>query len=343
MNRLPQLGLLGIGMTILFAPPSPGIDPDTLHRELQARDARFDNLRLDYKKSGISVQPEVVLSADGKVAGCNNTRMQHIPYEIEESFVARGTEVTLIRVDERTNEERREAAPDARMEATNPFSMQSNLKAMVRFLYGDPKQIRGYGSNLHLMVLQRTHPVDQVMVKAMRIEFAFGGGIGSRIKRIEYVLPTDQGWKAVGSLQVYELDTTSFEIELDEKFIVREGTVSVMHGERETQYRFRSEGTVEQDGVHFARSGTCTWSERWWQNGEASEFYLREEIGVKLSNVQVALDDRTYKAFIEMKAPDGTSVDDHIGRVRYKVGDKVALKRSARTLREIVSRRRVLD
>jgi len=90
----------------------------------------------------------------------------------------------------------------------------------------------------------------------MFYELALGVGFGRRIKAVESVVKTDDGWRVTGIFQLWTEDQTTFELEADADLFVRKAQLRAVVHPRETWFEFANAGSVETAGKRaFAKTG----------------------------------------------------------------------------------------
>ena len=195
--------------------------PADLLKVLRAKDAEFDNVKLDYvttaeltsKPFSAWKYPEIA-----KMYHWENEKPEIFPFRYNESLIVRGPSVTFIRVLDPTY-------PVKKSESTRhmtPYQKWSNVGGVRRQITRNAESGRGHAT---MDINPGGAPVDMAQEQAMEVEFAHGFGFGKRIKQVDRIERDGPRLKVEGTIQIWWEDISRFQLVFDDNFLVRQAAI----------------------------------------------------------------------------------------------------------------------
>jgi hypothetical protein len=312
-------GVLTLGTLTEGTLAVEALTPADVLKVLRAKDAEFDNAKLDYVTTGeIKTKPFPAWKFPGiaKAYGWEHEKPEIIPFRYNESLIVRAPNVTFIR----------KVDPASQPKNTDtemlPFQKWSNTDGLSREITRMGQT--GRRGDAVLEIRPGGLPVEIAQEQAMAVEFAHGFGFGKRIKQIDSIKPDGSRRKVAGTIQIWWEDQSRFDLLLDDHYIVREAKIESNVRGNHTEFQVRTEGTTTAEGFEFAKTGLF----KRIALGREIDGKLRtnpqtvNEFRTEFKGIQVNLSDETYKALVAMLLEPGMQVLDHVADKVYFVGEE---------------------
>lgn len=175
----------------------------------------------------------------------------------------------------------------------------------------DSRELGGTTGERHLTLRQRDNGVPSINQEyRMFYELALGVGFGRRIKTVESVEKSDDGWRVTGTFQLWTEDHTTFELATDSQLFVRRAQLRANVQGNETAFDFTNSGLIEADGRQaFAKHGTVKRINVAFTppGGERREFgTVQHDYALEVGRIDFDLTDEQYA---ELSAIDAAQAD----------------------------------
>jgi len=297
---------------------SETIAPADLLKVLRAKDAQFDNVKLDYVTSGQTrTEPFPAWKFPGlaKKHGWEHEKPEVIPFRYSENLIVRGPNVTLVRnLDPAVQ-------PKGTRSRMVPFQKWSNTDGLSREITRNSDSGRGHAI---MEIRAGGLPVDIAQESAMAIEFAHGFGFGKRIKHIDRIQREGSRLRVEGSIQIWWEDQSRFRLVLDDRYLVREAYIESNVKGNHTAFEVKTEGTATSSDLEFAKTGSFKRIALGRQvDGKlSSKPSVQKEFQTEFRGIQTNLSDDVYKELVAMNPEPGTQVFDYIADKTYIVGEE---------------------
>ncbi len=316
MTRILVLALT-LSLQILAVSAAESPTPEALLAQLRAKDAAFDNVKLEYVNSG------KIIAEPGRVGfDVPRPRMPPavrqpnvIPFRRFETLVVRGSAVTYFSTVDPDS-----GSPQSR-ERISAFYKHSNANGLMR------SSDRGHSPHLRANATMEIRKGDDrggvCREHAMAVKFAHGFGFGERIKTIERVEPADEMLRVTGTIQIWWEDDSAFELLVDDRRLVRSATIeSNVHGNC-TRFETTTYGEAKSGAFEFAATGTFrrTALGRLTDGELASTPKVLTEFRSEFRSCEHPLSDEGYANLIAMPEEPGMQIWDWVNNVTYFSGE----------------------
>ena len=283
---------------------------------LKAKDEQFDNALLRMTTSGVI---EMNLPADAGAGGWDGEPYT-IRFQYDENLAVRGGETTLDRTLVPDSVFVESAIGDRIGGGRGEYQKWSHIGSLSR----DYSSTGGAARGDRVMEISAGGlPVDVAEEDRMFREFSLGFGYGKRIKSIDAIERDGELLVVRGSIQIWWADESTFEIRLDDDFVVRQALIESDVEGNKTRFEIQTEGTAEDSsGMQIAQSGEFTRTSLGFHiDGRiVGQPKIAESFNVEFQELKLGLSDSEYESFTSFPMELGTQVINNIlGTVHFSV------------------------
>ena len=320
MNKTdqPAAALLVLLVVVLFGAVAKAElpeDPKVLLKLLKAKDARFDNIQVNYIRRGeYTPEPFPYWKFPGQKP--DEEPSKPMSFRFKEQMMCRGRESTFER-DVYT----KSLLPSDSKTSFVSHQKWSNAGGLIReFL-----ESKEYDDRSMKIESGESIAVWNIFRQRMEIEFSLGFGFGKRIKTIKSVTKKGNQLVLEGSILLWEDDVSTYRLSLDQDLLVRSASIRVEAGNNQTQYDVSTEGSVKVQEFVFASTGHYTRTALGLKESPVKlkvpfKPKISDEFYVDFKSAKFDLKDEEYITFTKMEIPPGTHVTDKVRNMRYVVG-----------------------
>lgn len=270
---------------------------------LKAKDQVFDNAELDYTVRGTMVFKPLVDWQHPPPGGLVTEKPETLDVIYHEQMAVRGSEVTYNRqLDESVK-------PTKAGRSVSGYEKHSNAKGQNRSF--NKVWESGKGSSV-LEIAPGGRPGNPLGDYRAKVEYSLGFGFGKRITSIDSFVPKGDGYVASGKITLWSTDKSTFEIELDKDFIVRQAHMETNLETSVITYDITTSGVTGEPGFRVAKEGSYRKSEtpKNKDGKPAGDPSPKDEKKITFDAVKLNLTDDQYAKATDMPLTPDTQVID---------------------------------